>query len=72
MNEDGTIYAKGEDHHKAKLTEEDVIFIRQIHADYVEQRKKLLCMSPAALALKFDVSKQAIESVIYFKSWKHI
>ena len=69
---DGNNYQRGESHHKAKLCKQDVINIRAIHAEYKEGLDALKHMTPTAQALKHGVSKNAIESVIYFKSWKDV
>jgi hypothetical protein len=71
-NPDGTNYQIGENHHKAKLTEDDVRNIRAIHDDYRKALEAIKHMTPSAQARKHDVSKNAIESVIYRKSWKGV
>lgn len=53
---------RGEGHPKAKLTEQDVRLIRQLHPD----------LSYRVLARKFDVSKRAIESAVTRKTWRHV
>lgn len=53
---------RGVKHPRAKLTEDDVRLIRQLHPD----------LSYRVLARKFDVSKRAIESVVTRKTWIHV
>ena len=53
---------RGENNHRAKLTESDVRLIRQLHPD----------LSYRVLARKFEVSKRAIESAVTRKTWRHI
>ena len=68
-------YAKavrGQDHYKAKLTDEDVRALKQIAADRREMMGKLSAMSNRALAQKFDVSERCIERVIYGQTWSHV
>lgn len=54
----------GENHHKAKLTEEQVIEIRELYT----QKKYTL----KVLAKMYDVSFQQIGRIINNKLWKHI
>ena len=53
---------KGERHHKAKLTEEDVRLIIDLHPE-VSTRK---------LAEKFEVSQSAVARILNCRSWKHV
>jgi DNA invertase Pin-like site-specific DNA recombinase len=55
--------SRGETHHKAKLTEEDIPMIRQLHKEGMSTRE---------LARKFDVTQRAIYQVVAFISWRHI
>ena len=71
-DQDGNNYQRGENHHKARLTEQDVRNIRAIHAEYRKALEAIRHMTPTAQALKHEVSKNAIESVIYRKSWKDV
>jgi hypothetical protein len=53
----------GETHGLAKLTEDKVILIRQLHADgYLRKR----------LARKFDVSYSLIQKIIQEVQWRHV
>ena len=64
-HEDG-VYLKGEKNSTAKLTEEDVRFIRQNYkaGDFE--------FGNIALAEKFKVSEVTITNIVTFKSWKHV
>jgi predicted DNA-binding protein YlxM (UPF0122 family) len=53
----------GQDHPRARLTDDDVRLIRVLHADG---------MSFRVLAEKFEVSKRSIESVITGQTWRHV
>jgi hypothetical protein len=55
---------RGETNPQAKLTEEDVIYIRKAHSDGVLTQTKL--------ARKYNVSHATIHSVVYRKTWTHI
>ena len=70
-----------------KLTEEDVILIRQAQVERAERMAELgkkikelkaeRCkvsteLSQRALAEKFDVSKSCIQFVVNFHNWKHV
>ena len=46
----------GETHHRAKLTDEDVDLIRELHEDYG--------LSYRELAVKFEVSKSTIRDIV--------
>lgn len=55
---------KGSDHALSKITEEDVLEIRDMHRNG---------MSPSKIALKFSmVSLSTIKSVVYNQRWRHI
>ena len=49
--------------HTAKLTEDDIPLIRQLHREGMSTRK---------LAVKFEVSQRAILQVVNFISWRHV
>jgi len=52
----------GERHHKARLTDKQVIEIRQLARQYSHQE----------IANLFHMSRGAISSIIHRKTWKHI
>ena len=60
------VYLKGEKNPTAKLTEEDVRFIRQNY------KAGDLEFGKIALAEKFKVSDVTITNIVTFKSWKHV
>ena len=55
--------AKGEQHHKAKLTEEAVLFIREAYAEGMSQK---------SLADKYGVALLTISNVIHRRTWANI
>lgn len=55
---------KGEHHHSAKLTTEDV---RDIRASYIPG-----AVTMAALASQYGVSKTTVSQIIAGKGWQHI
>ncbi|WP_410973951.1 NUMOD4 domain-containing protein [Bacillus pacificus] len=57
---------QGIDHRKAKLTEDDVKWIRE---NYIKGHREY---SLNALSKKFGVNETTIRDVIHFKTWKHI
>lgn len=57
---------KGEDHFKSKLTEQDVIYIRKNCKENGGE------MSNAALARKFDVTRNAIGKIVKRVNWGHV
>lgn len=65
-NNYGTRKQIGSLHHGAKLTEDDVVFIRNNY----RPRSKMFGLG--AFANRFGVSKRAIAHVIHNESWKHI
>jgi hypothetical protein len=55
---------KGEKNHKAKLTEKDVLLIRELYLNkYLTQRE---------LAIKFKVQDACIFKIVTYRTWKHI
>jgi predicted XRE-type DNA-binding protein len=58
--EDWTKMAKGINHHKSKLTEEQVLEIRKSN------------LSQTELALKYNVKQPLISSIINKRKWKHL
>lgn len=56
-------YPEGELSNKSRLTNEDVIRIRQLHADGVQQRQ---------IAKQFCVGYKAISKIVLRQRWKHI
>lgn len=58
---------------QSKLTEDDVRMIRQIHAEKLEQIKKLNeSCSASALAEKFGVHVRTMEKVLNYSTWRHV
>lgn len=64
-NEAGN-FAKGEKHHKAKLTEKDVIFIR---THYIPRDPEF---GIGPLAERFKVNRETISAIVCRKTWKHV
>jgi len=62
--EDLKLYARGERHHSAKLTKDQVIEIRRRYAT------KLTTM--VSLAEEFKVSYISISAIIHRKTWRHL
>lgn len=56
-------YPKGENKPNTKFTNEDVLKIRKNHLDGVSSRE---------IALKYNVTQQAIHNIVTRKNWKHI
>jgi hypothetical protein len=56
----------GEKHGRSKLTEKDVLWIRQ---NYIKRDKEFGCKP---LSIKFNVSDSRISDIIKRKNWKHI
>ena len=59
-------FTKGEKHHKAKLTEADVKYIR---THYIPSDSEF---GMVALAKKFGVNRETIYAIVHYKTWKHI
>jgi DNA-binding XRE family transcriptional regulator len=55
---------RGSEHSKAKLTEDDVRYIR----NYYFQKE----VTQTALAQKFGVSAQTINGIIKGREWRHV
>jgi len=54
---------KGEAHHSAKLTEDDVRAIRRLHAEGLTNQ---------AIATQYGVSQVSVSSIVLRKHWKHV
>lgn len=63
---------RGEGHYKARLTDGDVLVLRQIAAERRTLLARLAAISNRALAEKFDVTPSCIERVIYGQTWSHV
>lgn len=59
-------FTKGEKHHKAKLTEANVKYIRK---HYIQNDPEFGAL---AMAKKFGVNKEAIYAIVNYKTWKHV
>lgn len=64
---------RGEEHPAAKLTEEDVLYIRRV----ILKRRRLQNMiakkySNAAIAEELNVSQSLIDKVWYRQLWSHV
>lgn len=57
---------KGEDRHNSKLTEEDVVWIRE---NYIPRHPEF---NQKAIANKFGISKENVSHIINKRKWKHI
>ncbi len=68
------LYVKrGEELPQSKLTESNVIEARKLHSEYLETIKDLHDMfSIRALAIRYGVSKNAMEKAIAGITWSHI
>lgn len=63
---------RGEGHHRAKLSDDDIRLIRQAQetrAMHIAEARKL---SDKALAEKFGVSRATIGRVLYGEAWGHV
>ena len=56
-------FPKGEQHYRAKLTEQQVLHIRELSESGMPSR---------TLAARYQVSKRAIYCIVHRKTWKHI
>ena len=54
---------RGENNHRAKLTEDDVRLIRALSKEGLSQR---------VIARKFYVSKRAVEAILTGRTWRHV
>lgn len=67
------IHPKGDDHGCAKITEQDVLWIRSHYQHNAAGRwhdGDLLGLT--ALSKKYGVTKQAIRAIVIGKTWKHL
>ena len=56
----------------AKLTEADVVLIRQIVEEREDMKRQLRWMTNAALARKFGVHLRTIDRVVNGENWGHV
>lgn len=67
------IVTRGEDHYLAKLTDEKVRDIRELHAWKQREIKRLhAAYSAKALARRYGVSTTCIENALAGKTWAHV
>lgn len=63
----------GNRNQKRKLTEQDVILIREAHQHKQTEIKRLNEeLSAKALAEKFGVHQRTVEKVINYSTWRHV
>jgi len=62
----------GEQHSQSKLTEEDVLMLRELY----RERQRLMVeagkVAPIKLAEKFDISVQQVYDICTYKYWNHL
>jgi len=63
---------RGEDHYNARLTEEDVRWIRQLGAERSALLERARELSNMQLAEKFSVTRHTIERVLSRERWSHV
>ena len=63
---------RGEDHHCAKLTDEDVRLIRQCVIERERLREQARQLSNESLSKKFEVSERTIERIVQNRGWIHV
>jgi DNA invertase Pin-like site-specific DNA recombinase len=64
---------RGSELPQAKLTEEDIHLIREIHAQGKKEIERIRStMSAQALAEKFEVSRHTIHRVLRYDDWRHV
>ena len=63
---------KGSNHYNSKLTEQDVLDIREIVEQRETLRQKLKTMTNKALSEKYGVHERTIDKVTNFYTWGHI
>jgi hypothetical protein len=54
---------KGQYHHKAKLTDDDVKLILALYDEGISQSE---------LSRKFDVARQTIHVIVHRRQWRHL
>lgn len=65
----GREFPKGSERYNSKITEEDVLYMREYFAKHTADKTKDIF---AYLAQKFDIKKGTVESILYNYSWKHV
>lgn len=60
---------KGTNNHKARLTEQDILDIRQFHLENINNQDLNIFQH---LSEKYNLSISGLEKIIYRKTWKHI
>lgn len=67
-----TTKARGEAHWAAKLTEEDVRQIRELHAEGKRLRLEAARLSRSEIARKFDIDKRTVGDIVSGRAWRHV
>lgn len=63
---------RGEDHPRAKLTEMDVLLLREANRLREYHRREARKLSVKSLAKKFDMSYHGTWAAINYETWKHV
>lgn len=64
-----SVVHKGANNHKARLTEQNVLDIRQFHLENINNQNLNIFQH---LSEKYNLSISGLEKIIYRKTWKHI
>lgn len=72
MSTAGKIINQGTSHWCARLTEEDVLLLRELHAEGKKLREQANNLSIANLAEKFGISKTSAADAIHGYTWRHV
>lgn len=65
----GRIFPNGSQRYNAKISEQDVLFMRNYFENNQDLKSKDIFQ---ILAVKFEISSRTVESIIYKYSWKHV
>lgn len=65
--------SQGENHHNAKLTEEDIRFMRfMYHVLRPEAKARHMALTARGLAEKFGVTEKVAQDIVQYRTWRHV
>ena len=63
---------RGEELPQTRLTEADVVLIRQAYQEHLRIQAQADELSPSALAKKFEISRNQVYRIVNYSDWKHV
>ena len=65
-------WAKGQDHSKARLVDEDIPAILELYEEGQALLARARALSVKGIAAKYDVTPKAVGDIIHGRTWTHL